>query len=98
MKELFIEFFRDASSYQSIDPTCFDLQDFTETWLEDNKQQLTLGGVIPMLPKITSNEFQNYLKRSGYERIDDELLQKGNDYYCVNNVYRHFLNLIEFGN
>ena len=62
------------------------------------KHQFSLNGVIPMLPKMTSKEFQNYLKSSGYKRIDDELLQKGKDYYCVNNVYRHFLNLIEFGN
>ena len=55
------------------------------------KHQFYLNGVVPMLPKMTGNEFQD-------ERIDDKLLQKGKDCYCVNNVYRHFLNLIEFGN
>lgn len=62
------------------------------------KEQLPIHSVVPMLPKMKSNEFESYLKNSGYERIDDELLQKGTDYYCINNVYRHFLNLIEFGN
>ena len=61
-------------------------------------EQLNLCGVMPMLPKITSKEFSDYIKINGYERIDDELLQKGKNYYCVNNVYRHFLNIIEFGN
>ena len=61
-------------------------------------EQLNLFGVMPMLPKITSKDFSDYIKINGYERIDDELLQKGKNYYCVNNVYRHFLNIIEFGN
>ena len=63
-----------------------------------NTEQLNLCGVMPMLPKITSKEFSDYIKNNGYERIDDELLQKGKNYYCVNNVYRHFLNIVEFGN
>jgi len=54
--------------------------------------------LMPMLPKITSDKFLDYLKNNRYERIDDELLQKGKHYYCVNNVYRHFLNIIEFSN
>lgn len=71
---------------------------FAEEYYEERTKSLTIHSVVPMLPKIKSNEFESYLKSSGYERIDDELLQKGTDYYCVNNVYRHFLNLIEFGN
>lgn len=69
-----------------------------QAFIEKRGKALFIDSVIPMLPKMKSNEFENYLKSSGYERIDDELLQKGTDYYCVNNVYRHFLNLIEFGN
>ena len=43
-------------------------------------KQLNLCGVMPMLPKITSKEFSDYIKNNGYERIDDELLQKGKNY------------------
>lgn len=73
----------------------------TRCKLHDAREKLkalTIHSVVPMLPKMKSNEFESFIKSSGYERIDDELLQKGTDYYCVNNVYRHFLNLIEFGN
>ncbi len=45
------------------------------------------------VPKMTSNEFKDYIKTNGYERIDDDLLQKEKQYYCVNDVYRQFLNL-----
>ena len=45
MKELFIKYFRDASSYQSIDPTCFNLTEYTETWLINHKKQLTIPRV-----------------------------------------------------
>ena len=45
MKELFIKYFRDASSYQSIDPTCFNLTEYTETWLINHKEQLRIGVV-----------------------------------------------------
>ena len=75
-----------------------DLEKYTDFLEGERTKQLAIQGVVPMLPKMKSNEFEGYLKSSGYERIDDELLQKGKDYYCVNNVYRHFLNLIEFGN
>lgn len=47
MKELFIKYFKDASSYQSIDPTCFNLTEYTETWLINNKGGLNKHIVTP---------------------------------------------------
>ena len=46
MKELFIKYFIDASSYQSIEPTCFNLTEYTETWLINHKKQLTIPRVV----------------------------------------------------
>jgi len=40
MEKLLIKYFRNANSYQSIDPTCFNLQEFTEIWLEENKEDI----------------------------------------------------------
>lgn len=33
MKEHFIEFWKDANSYQSIDPTMFDIDEFADKWI-----------------------------------------------------------------
>ena len=45
-----------------------------------------------MLPNMRSASFGHYMELNDFERIDDELLQKNNEYYCVSNVYTCFLN------
>lgn len=65
MKELFTKYFRDASSYQSIDPTCFDLQEFTETWLINHKEQLPIHGVVSSAMYKATFSFKKYSPRGG---------------------------------
>lgn len=66
MEELFTKYFRDASSYQSIDPTCFNLQEFTETWLITHKEQLPIHVVRLMLPDEKElNSLKNQYPASG---------------------------------
>jgi len=59
--EKLIQFFKDASAYQSIDPTCFDLEEFTETWLKDNEKQLNLGVVIRQSEQLCYHTKQVYI-------------------------------------
>jgi hypothetical protein len=50
MEKLLMKYFRNANSYQSIDPTCFNLQEFTETWLEENKEAINYTHCCTELP------------------------------------------------
>ena len=71
------------------------------TSLENQDMQCIIQRVVfseTELPNINSNEFIGYLQKNGYGRISDKLLLKGNDEYEVKTVYRHYLNLLEFGN
>ena len=83
MEKLLMKYFRNANSYQSIDPTCFDLQEFTETWLEENKQQLIICGVVSsatynadhLWKKAT--EFTYALEKNGYLACLEDLEKAG---------------------
>tara|TARA_R110000851_G_scaffold111897_1_gene235736 strand:+ start:81 stop:332 length:252 start_codon:yes stop_codon:yes gene_type:complete len=44
-----------------------------------------------MLPNMRSASFMHYIMLHDFERIDDKLLQKNNEYYCVINIYMCFL-------
>lgn len=88
MKELFIKYFRDASSYQSIDPTCFNLQEYTETWLINNKEQLkqcdipVFGWRSEQLPDFDVQEINEILqdcreKQEGFTALICRIWNKG---------------------
>jgi hypothetical protein len=40
MVQILMRYFKNANSYQSIDPFCFNLKEFTENWLEKNKEKI----------------------------------------------------------
>lgn len=50
-----------------------------------------------ILPEQTSSEFKEYLKTNEYEIIDEDIALKDGQRYSISNIYRHFLNIIEFG-
>ena len=35
LKETLKQFWKDANSYQSIDPACFNIDEYTENWIEN---------------------------------------------------------------
>jgi len=83
MEKILKQFFKEANSYQSIDPTCFDLDEFTETWLKDNKKQLNLGEVnrskrVNIITfenntrcfKLNEKELLNMIKKNRLEKGD----------------------------
>lgn len=45
MKEILEKFFKDAASYQSIDPSMFNLEEYTEEWIEKNEKVLNIDFV-----------------------------------------------------
>jgi len=55
--------------------------------------------VVDMLPKIDSTEFQNWLLDGGYtETKTPKLYKKGCGYFEKRNLYRHYQNILTFGN
>lgn len=86
MEELFTKYFRDASSYQSIDPTCFDLQEFTETWLINHKEQLPIHVVSGSADADYWSErckhAENIWEKSPCDPdITDEQIEANNEYH-----------------
>ena len=69
MKELFIKFFRDASAYQSVDPPCFNLTEYTETWLINHKKQLLLHNVVGRSEQLVA--FLEFIE--GYKMLEVDL-------------------------
>ena len=82
MKELFTKYFKEASSYQSIDPTCFDLQEFTETWLINNKEAINFTDSSLQLKENHIPAFVEWYLNNGYMHTERP------------NVYKNGLNII----
>lgn len=64
-----MKYFRNANSYQGIDPACFDLKEFTETWLEENKEAIDVIQCCTELPEIEDLRFR-------LENIDNKWYSK----------------------
>ena len=59
---------------------------------------LIIDSVIPMLPNIESTEFCDWMTDNGYTNEQHGTMQKGDERYCINNLFKHYQNLLEFGN
>jgi hypothetical protein len=67
--------------------------------LIDLKEQLTLTDVVASLPNIDSTEFEEWRRKNKYLLTIDNLSYiKDNVLYDKNIVYKHFCNVMEFGN
>jgi ribosomal protein S8 len=63
-----------------------------------NKQQLPIHGVVVELPSKNSKEFKDWLKSEGYKNKGFGIYQKENKDYCYTLLYKHYCNVLEFGN
>ena len=50
------------------------------------------------LPNIESTEFRDWMTDNGYTDEQYGTIQKGDERYCINNLFKHYQNLLEFGN
>ena len=66
--------------------------------LRAEAEQLILSGVVDTLPNIKSKEFCDWMTDNGYTDEQYGIMQKGNKRYCINNLFKHYCNLLEFGN
>ena len=66
--------------------------------LRAEAEQLILSGVVDTLPNIKSKEFCDWMTDNGYTDKQYGTMQKGNKRYCINNLFKHYCNLLEFGN
>ena len=65
---------------------------------ESEKKQLTLTDVVVELPSKNSREFKDWLKSEGYKNKGFGIYQKENIDYCYKLLYKHYCNVLEFGN
>ena len=47
---------------------------------------------------IEDTEFCDWMTSSGYKDEQKGTMKKGNKRYCINNLFKHYQNLLEFGN
>tara|TARA_R110000796_G_scaffold70457_1_gene160267 strand:+ start:8063 stop:8368 length:306 start_codon:yes stop_codon:yes gene_type:complete len=59
---------------------------------------LIIDSVIPMLPNIESTEFCDWMTDNGYTDEQHGTMQKGDERYCINNLFKHYTNVLTFGN
>ena len=50
------------------------------------------------LPNIESTDFRDWMTDNGYTGEQYGTMQKGDKRYCINNLFKHYQNLLEFGN
>ena len=66
--------------------------------LKSGQKQLPIHGVVVALPSKNSKEFKGWLKSEGYKNKGFGIYQKENKDYCYTILYKHYCNVIEFGN
>ena len=78
--------------------TITDVKLWAKSWQTEMEQELTLTDVVTTLPNIESDEFYEWMTDNGYTDKQYGTMQKGNKRYCINNLFKHYCNLLEFGN
>lgn len=61
-------------------------------------EQLFIPDVVVELPSKNSKEFKDWLKSEGYKNKGFGIYQKENKDYCYTLLYKHYCNVLEFGN
>jgi len=61
-------------------------------------QALRTHGVVVELPKVNSKDFKDWLKSQGYKNKGFGIYQKENKDYCYKLLYKHYCNILKFGN
>jgi hypothetical protein len=74
------------------------LRYITELEKRTETKPLIIDSVIPMLPNIESTEFCNWMTDNGYTDEQHGTMQKGDERYCINNLFKHYTNILTFGN
>ena len=80
-----------------------DLTDWAKTKLinfvnMEETKQFDIPVVVATLPNIESTDFQKWLSDNEYTNQNYGTLLKGNKRYCINNLLKHYKNVLEFGN
>ena len=66
--------------------------------LEDYNKALTLPIVVVSLPSIESQEFIDWMTDNNFKPNTEGTSVKGNKLYFIDTIYKHYCNVIEFGN
>lgn len=69
-----------------------------EIEVDNYTKQLPIHGVVVELPSKNSKEFKDWLKSEGYKHKGFGIYQKENKDYCYKLLYKHYCNILEFGN
>jgi len=64
----------------------------------DLVKKFNISGVVVTLPSIDSKEFESYLIDNGYAKATKGMRLKGDELFPVDNIYKHYTNVLEFGN
>ncbi len=59
---------------------------------------LPINSVVFELPSKNSKEFKDWLKSEGYKNKGFGIYQKENKDYCYTLLYKHYCNVMGFGN
>jgi len=70
----------------------------TTELLKEAKEAFAITDVVVELPSKNSKEFKDWLKSEGYKNKGFGIYQKENKDYCYKLLYKHYCNILEFGN
>ena len=96
MKDL--KYYKDNCEEDYLHTPISVLRYITELEKRTETKPLIIDSVMPMLPNIESTEFCDWMTDNGYTNEQHGTMQKGDERYCINNLFKHYQNLLEFGN
>lgn len=71
---------------------------FVKHFIKNKQSEHLLIPVVVELPSKNSKEFKDWLKNEGYKNKGFGIYQKENKDYCYTLLYKHYCNVMEFGN
>tara|TARA_R110002020_G_scaffold241368_3_gene454515 strand:- start:280 stop:570 length:291 start_codon:yes stop_codon:yes gene_type:complete len=96
MKDL--KYYKDNCEEDYLHTPISVLRYITELEKRTETKPLIIDSVMPMLPNIESTEFCDWMTDNGYTNEQHGTMQKGDERYCINNLFKHYQNLLEFSN
>ena len=71
---------------------------YNDAYVEWLEAKINYTRCCDKLPNIESTEFRNWMTDNGYTDEQYGTMKKDDERYCINNLFKHYQNLLEFGN